>query len=198
MTGRSLRFICWGVTQLFVKQQTSVASRLTTLPRLLVVTIFVFAAASCSTLPTNDVVAEGATTSYVTTPPTSPPATTAPTTTAESGPTTAAPTTPVPTTAVPTTVAPTTAAPTTAPPTTAAPATVAPTTAPATTVPSTTAVSTTVAEDEELEELPYTGPREAVLFALIGLAMIVAGRTVLDLFGVLSRFDRVGENLPPR
>ncbi|MEZ5225500.1 MAG: hypothetical protein R2710_02205 [Acidimicrobiales bacterium] len=184
----------------------------------LAATLFLLGAASCSRLPTNEVAADGGvTTTYVTTPPTSAPRTTAPTTTAldsakttvpdttlaptttEAPATTQPPTTEPPTTAAPTTVAPTTAAPTTAAPTTAAPTTVPPTTVTPTTVAPTTAAPTTAApEGDELEELPYTGPSEAVLFALIGLTMIVAGRSVLDLTGVLARVNRVGENLPPR
>ena len=154
--------------------------------------IFALSAASCSTLPTNEIAAEGdgqaTTTTYVTMPPTTSPPTTSPATTDGEAttlvPTTLVPTTQVPTTQVPTTAAPTTVAPTTVAPTTAAPTTVAPTTVPA--------------GADPLEELPYTGPSEAVLFALIGLAMIVAGRSVLDLFGLLTRITPTGENLPPR
>ncbi len=142
----------------------------------LVVVLFVLGAASCSRLPVDEVTADGngPTTTYVTTPPTSAPITSAPSTTQADQ-------------AVPTTAVPTTAVPTTAAPTTAAPTTVAETT-------STTASTA----DQELEELPYTGPSEAVLFALIGLTMVVAGRSVLDLSGVLSRFGRAGRELPPR
>ncbi len=91
-----------------------------------------------------------------------------------------------------TAAAPTTTTPpsTTAPPTTAPPTTVAPTTA----VP----ITTVTPGSGELEELPYTGPSEAVLFALIGLTMVVVGRSVLDVCGVLGRVQPTGRRLPPR
>jgi hypothetical protein len=82
---------------------------------------------------------------------------------------------------------------TTVPPSTTAPPTTA---APTTAVPITTVTPTP--GSGELEELPYTGPSEAVLFALIGLTMVVVGRSVLDVCGVLGRVQPTGRRLPPR
>ncbi len=108
--------------------------------------------------------------------------------------------------AAPTTAAPTTAAPTTAAPTTAAAA------ATSTTVENVAAAS---GDDEELaaaaqlqddeegtEELPNTGPNETMLVIAIGCALIVGGRTLVDLVNAAARAIQAmparSNNAPPR
>ncbi len=140
-------------------------------------------------------------------------------------PTTAAPATAAPTTAAPTTAAPTTATPTTVP-TTAAPTTAAPTTAPTTAAPSTTAAAEVSAspsaaddtgdgevavagiaqtqdddEDQGVQELPRTGTNEVMVLIAIGCAMIVGGRSMIDLMNSMARAiqrSRPAAEAPPR
>lgn len=102
-----------------------------------------------------------------------------------------------------TTQAPTTQAPTTQPPTTQTTTTQAPTTEGTTTqVPTTESGGMMVVSDDvedaapaqlqdddedELESLPNTGPNETMLVIAIGCALIVGGRTLIDLVNSAAR-----------
>lgn len=157
----------------------------------------IFLAGACETVtgddalnPTTTISADAPTTAAPTTSATpsttESTATTAPTTTTEATTTTAPTPTTEPTTSVP---------PTTEPPSTTEPP---PTTAPATSESPPPTDGSGASGPNEPGELPYTGPSEAAVYAIIGLSLLVGGRLALDGVNYLRRVRPTGHDMPPR